>query len=99
MFTHGEAVSIGMLLAARLAQRVAQTTQRAFQRDFASRLEQDLKAVGLPVECPFALGDMAEAMSRDKKAQEGIVHFVLPFGIGDVDMVDMTVDQAISLLS
>ena len=42
---------------------------------------------------------MAEAMSRDKKAQEGIVHFVLPFGIGDVDMVDMTVDQAISLLS
>ena len=99
VFTHGEAVSIGMLLAARLAQRVAQTTQRAFQRDFASRLEQDLKAVGLPVECPFALGDMAEAMSRDKKAQEGIVHFVLPFGIGDVDMVDMTVDQAISLLS
>lgn len=95
--THGEAVSVGMVLAARLARKVSGDGVPGSA--FAVRLEKDLKDCGLPVECPFALGEMAEAMSRDKKAQDGIVHFVLPFGLGDVDIADMTVGQAISLLS
>ena len=97
--THGEAVAIGMVLAARLAEKVARRDGRECQSGIALRIEQDLEQVGLPVVCPFRLEDMAEAMSKDKKAMDGVVHFVLPFGTGDVDMVDMTVDQAISLLS
>ncbi|MGN0188205.1 MAG: 3-dehydroquinate synthase family protein [Candidatus Cryptobacteroides sp.] len=97
--THGEAVAMGMVLAARLAEKVAETEGRECAAGLASSIEQDLREAGLPVDCPFEIEDMAEAMSKDKKAQDGIVHFVLPFGIGDVDMADMTVNQAISLLS
>lgn len=97
--THGEAVAIGMVLAARLAEKVAPASGRECPEGLASRLENDLRDAGLPVDCPFELKDLAEAMSKDKKSQEGIVHFVLPFGIGDVGTEDLTVSQALALLS
>ena len=41
---------------------------------------------------------MAEAMTKDKKAEGGKVHFILPCAVGDVVVHDMTVEEAVALL-
>jgi 3-dehydroquinate synthetase len=41
---------------------------------------------------------MSEAMRRDKKAEDGMVHFVLPRAVGDVVLKDLTVEEAVGLL-
>ena len=41
---------------------------------------------------------MAEAMNKDKKAEGGKVHFILPRAIGDVVVHDMTVEDVVALL-
>ena len=93
--THGEAVAMGMLLAARLAERVECLD---VEKGLSRRLEADMRACGLSVDCPFAISMMAEAMSRDKKAEGDKVHFVLPLSVGKVIIYDMTVSEACSLL-
>ena len=32
-------------------------------------------------------------MRKDKKAEDGKIHFILPFAIGDVRIVDLTVEE------
>jgi 3-dehydroquinate synthetase len=41
---------------------------------------------------------MAEVMKKDKKAEGGKVHFVLPYAVGDVRIVDLTVDEVIRIM-
>ena len=61
---------------------------------FASAMKTDLEKAGLPVECPYPLGQLTEAMTKDKKAEGGTVHFILPAAVGDVRVCDMTVEEA-----
>lgn len=99
--THGEAVSMGMIMAARLAERlsVRQPETIDVQAGLAKRLEMDFRYCGLPVDCPFGIEDMAGAMKKDKKAEGGKVHFILPKAIGDVVIVDLTVQQVVELMN
>ncbi len=85
--THGEAVAIGIIQAASLADSA-----------FAESLRKDFEACGLPVELPFPLDTLKQAMTLDKKAEGGIVHFVVPRSVGDVRIEDMTVEEALSRL-
>ena len=41
---------------------------------------------------------MIDAMSKDKKAEDGKVHFILPLAIGEVVDYEMTLSQACALL-
>ncbi|MCM1501289.1 MAG: 3-dehydroquinate synthase [Bacteroidales bacterium] len=91
--THGEAVAAGMVMAARLGVRLG--VSKAGLDDM---LKADLESCGLPVECPFGLDEMSSIMQKDKKAEGGKVHFVIPRAIGDVEMMDWTVDEACRLL-
>jgi len=77
--THGEAVSMGILLAARLSEALGLA-----ENGLAERLKADFGACGLPVDCPYPAGDLAEAMARDKKAEGDAVAFVLPVRPGTV---------------
>jgi 3-dehydroquinate synthetase len=43
--------------------------------------------------------DMVEAMSKDKKAEDGKIHFVLPASFGDVRIVDLTLEEVLSMMS
>ena len=100
--THGEAVAMGIILAAELSEKYAMADESWREVcDFGlhTRFVDDFLAVGLPVNCQFRIEDMAEAMKKDKKAEGGIVHFVLPASVGDVRTVDMTVDEVIGLLA
>jgi len=77
-FTHGEAVSLGMVAEARLAERLGIAAPDTTARQVAL-----LRAVGLPVKglgaAPAAIMD---AMGRDKKSRDGRIPFVLAPEIG-----------------
>ena len=85
--THGEAVAIGMIQAAKLTDAA-----------LAAKLKADFTKAGLPTELPFPLEDLTAAMLKDKKAEGGKVHFVLIRAIGDVYIEDMTVADAAAKL-
>lgn len=91
--THGEAVAIGMAMAAELAERTGVAAP-----GFAANLKGDFSKAGLPSACPYPVSQLAEAMGRDKKAENGIVHFVLPAAVGDVRICDMELSAAVRSL-
>jgi 3-dehydroquinate synthase len=75
---HGEAVSIGMAMAARTAARLGYATTHE-----AARISELLAALGLPVQPPtFSAGDYLAVMSHDKKVRDGSIRLVLNHGIG-----------------
>lgn len=96
--THGEAVAIGMVIAAELAENMTAAGRFDAESGLVERFRADFKACGLKTECPFAIEDLAEAMSKDKKAEAGKVHFVLPRTVGDVVMQDLTVKEVVDFL-
>ena len=91
--SHGNAVAMGIILAARLAVKAGLA-----EKYLESTLVKDFKACGLPVECPFNIQDMAEAMKKDKKADGGKIHFVIPLGIGQVETKAFTPEEVVRLL-
>lgn len=112
--THGEAVAMGMIMAAKASERYynlasespSRTENIAGQNDTAtseggeslsSRLARDFSRCGLPTECPFPPESLSGAMKKDKKAENGIVHFVLIRAIGDVRIEDLPVESAVNL--
>lgn len=90
---HGEAVSIGLVLAHKLSARMKLCGDNA-----ANAVESHLKKLGLPTSVP-PLGASSEQlihyMQGDKKADGGKIGFILTRGIGqafqsyDVDMNDI----------
>lgn len=76
---HGEAISIGMVSAALLGELQGVTPEGT-----AEQIAGSLRALGLPVALPRDVGfeDLFEVMTRDKKARDGQVRFVLIARIG-----------------
>jgi 3-dehydroquinate synthase len=82
-FLHGEAVAMGMMCAARLAERLGRIDASLGDRQFAL-----LTALGLPIDVPPVDHDaMLAAMQRDKKVEHGRLRFVLPTELGHVELV------------
>jgi 3-dehydroquinate synthase len=84
VYTHGEAVSIGIAGAARLSARVL-----GISMDLVRYTEQLLKAFELPVASarPWPVQALLDAMKRDKKAKQDKYVFVLPRDLGQVEIV------------
>ncbi|MFQ5580240.1 MAG: 3-dehydroquinate synthase [Nitrospiria bacterium] len=81
-YKHGEAVSIGMAAAARLAYQ-----KGIFPKRDVDRLVALLKAFRLPTQFPkLEPDDVIAAMGRDKKVAGGEIFFVLPEKIGTVSV-------------
>ena len=92
--SHGEAVSMGIVLAARLSCALGYAP-----KGFDSSLEADFAAAGLRVKCPYAPRQLVQAMSRDKKAEAGMLSFVLMRGISDVFVEKLEPAKAMALLN
>lgn len=90
---HGHAVALGMVYAARLSEKLGMA-----EEGFATMVEKDLDSCLLLVMSPYGVREMADAMSKDKKAEGGKVHFVLPRAVGDVVIHDLAVEEAVALL-
>ena len=92
---HGEAVSIGMMCAARLAARMGRVDNQ-----FVDRQQALLEALSLPIETPNYDGDeLVKLMRRDKKVDAGQLRFILPDRMGHVELVaDVRIDDVLASL-
>nr|WP_320116430.1 3-dehydroquinate synthase [uncultured Desulfuromonas sp.] len=82
---HGEAVAIGMLVAAKVSKRLG------YCHDLdVDRLARLLDAFGLVTVPPaFPLEDYLAAMGRDKKVHSGVLRFIVNVGIGQSRIVSL----------
>jgi 3-dehydroquinate synthase len=79
---HGDAVAIGAVAAARIAEALGRA-----ETGLADRIANVLLAVGLPVRCPPRPFDAIwEAMQHDKKRQGRYLRWILPRSVGEVEI-------------
>jgi 3-dehydroquinate synthetase len=80
---HGEAISIGLVIAAKMAERL-----RVARSGLADEIRQTLVGLGLPVEVPAEINPEAilQAVGVDKKKVAGKIKFVLPVKPGLVQV-------------
>ncbi|MBR1887658.1 MAG: 3-dehydroquinate synthase [Bacteroidales bacterium] len=81
---HGEAVGMGIILAAKLSEGLGLA-----EKSLAARLKADFESAGLDVECPFGINELAAAMKKDKKDGK----FVLLKGIGNPVVMEVSGDD------
>lgn len=76
---HGEAVAIGIVIEARIAERLSAT-----EHGLVDRISAVLLGLGLPVTLPAGLEAnlLLDAIQRDKKCRDGAVRFALPVSVG-----------------
>ena len=81
---HGEAVAIGMLVEAKISNKMG-----ILGGEDLVRLRGIIERVGLPVKIPdLELGKMVQMMKHDKKNLQGKIRFALLKSIGDVLITD-----------
>ncbi|GED30846.1 3-dehydroquinate synthase [Brevibacillus centrosporus] len=90
---HGEAIAIGMCIAAKVAERVG-----IAEKGVCEQTERVLSLYHLPTKWPAGLTPEAvlEAMKRDKKTVGGKLALVLPRAIGHVELIK-DIDEEIIL--
>ena len=82
-FRHGEAVGYGMLVAAELG-----VQRKVFSEDDRQALAGLIAKMGpLPPVADLPVGELLQAISRDKKVVAGTLHYVLPSSIGSTMVV------------
>ena len=90
-YLHGEAVSCGMLAEMQLAEKLGWV-----DHELTTRLERLLQSLHLPVRISNCHNDaLMAAMKYDKKNRSGKVRFVLPRGLGRMELTDEPTDDQI----
>jgi 3-dehydroquinate synthase len=84
---HGEAIAIGMVAEAQLAEKLG-----VAEAGLSGRIRDVLLGLGLPVQVPEELSrpEILRAMRVDKKKNAKAIRFALPAAIGTVKLVDVT---------
>jgi 3-dehydroquinate synthase len=92
---HGEAISIGMVGAARLSVLLGNPEQ------IYNETKRILQKLGLPIQLPKHLNidEIMVAMMHDKKFESGRMTFIIPTGIGEVEINNqVTIEQVNTVL-
>ena len=88
-FLHGEAISIGMKIAGRIALEKGLWPNEEFIRQ-----DNLLKSYSLPTKIPkINKKEVMKILMGDKKVRDGKMRFILPKGIGEVDIYDDILDS------
>ncbi|EGN74234.1 3-dehydroquinate synthase [Idiomarina sp. A28L] len=92
---HGEAVAVGMVMAARLAVQLGYIESK-----HAERIENLIKSAGLPTRPPKGMTKTTwlELMARDKKVKQGKMRFILPTGPGRANIFSNISSAALTRL-
>ena len=85
---HGEAVSLGMVLAASLSVRKQLLSEKEFHR--ITRLLENLK---LPTVLEYDKKEVMAALKKDKKREGDHIHFVLINGIGKSVITEISIQE------
>ena len=90
-FKHGEAVILGMIAAARIAE-----LKGLMKTEECERQNRLLERVGISNDIgDIPIGEMLDAMTLDKKVSGGTIRFVLPDSIGSVKVYNDVTDDEI----
>jgi len=91
-YNHGEAIAIGMCVAADIASKL-----NLLKRDDAERIERLIKKCGLPTKIEgLKFNKIYEAHLHDKKFVRNKNRFVLPYAPGNVRVVEAIPDRMIA---
>jgi 3-dehydroquinate synthase len=82
-FLHGEAIAWGMIAAAQIARHMGLCSQATSQR-----IENAVLRAGSLPKVEVRSRDIVARLATDKKTRNGVVHFVLPREVGEVEIVD-----------
>ena len=84
---HGEAVSIGLVAEAKLAERLTVAGQ-----GLSEAVSRSLSGLGLPIHIPKDLPrpELIRAMQVDKKRSNSVIRFALPAEVGRVELVEIS---------
>lgn len=93
-FSHGEAVSVGMVLMTRAAE-----AHGLCKNGEAERIVRVLEKIGLPVSCEMDIPALAAAAVHDKKTHGSQVKLVLLRQIGDSFTYDLPAEKLTEFLS
>ena len=91
---HGEAISVGMVVATAIAVK-----RNLLPSEDATRIKQLLKNLGLPTEIPTDSERLFDALKKDKKREGDNIHFVLPDGIGNAIVKQISIKEIENVLS
>lgn len=91
--THGEAVAIGTVLAARLSEKLG-----VCHEGLAEQLKEDFEKAGLPCDSPYPAAELVDAMHKDKKANGSKVKFVLIERIGKTVEMELAPEEAVDII-
>lgn len=104
---HGEAVAMGIVMAARLSEAIFAPGSKCFggqkkavrnTSPLRNSIAEDFASIGLPIQCPYPLEELAPAMAKDKKSTGTKVKFVLLEAPGKPYFKELTPQEAIDLL-
>ncbi len=90
---HGEAVSIGMVMAANLSVRLGYLKESE-----SLRLEKMLLSLGLPVKTDLPMADIYTTLLKDKKRAGEMMHFILINSMGKAFIQEIQLDTLEKLL-
>lgn len=90
---HGEAVSIGMVMAAKLSVKLGSLKEYE-----ADRLEKILLSLGLPVQTNLSMHDIFNTLRKDKKKAGDMMNFILLESLGKAYIQEIHLDQLEELL-
>jgi 3-dehydroquinate synthase len=86
--SHGNAVSIGIIMAARIGEKMGKTNPKV-----TNALVADFTAIGLPTATTIDIRTLMEAISKDQRHADGTVDFAIPEKIGSVSIKRIDIDQ------
>jgi 3-dehydroquinate synthase len=91
---HGEAVSIGMVIASRLSEKLGK-----LNHSDVARIKNLLTKTGLPVECDFDMKLVLHAMKKDKKREGEQINLILLNNIGHAVIYKTDINQLEELIN
>lgn len=89
-FLHGEAVAWGMIAAAKISTGIGKTSSST-----AARISQAVLGLGRLPKVEVRSAAILRRLQADKKTKDGVVHFVLPRAIGQVEIVSNVPKEAV----
>ena len=92
--SHGEAVAIGISIAADLSQQIGICKDK----ELARNIQNDFVSCGFATTSPFQTASLADAMKKDKKTEDGMVHFILIESIGKVVEKNLEVEKVLNII-
>lgn len=91
---HGEAVSIGMTISNRIAQKLGKQAPET-----GEKIKGALENLGLPTSLPrgMCITDLKKWTAQDKKRVNGKIAFIIVRAIGNPEMVSLSPDELVKL--